>query len=96
MPDPNGKLSVEESKLIAKHLDDKGVNHSCPVCNHNNWSIGAHLLNGMVHTPGGVTIGGPTYPMAFIVCGNCAYVRQFMAIPLGILSSDSDGGTSDV
>ena len=95
MPSNDGVLTRAEQEKISAHLNEKGKNHNCPVCGENNWTIGEHLLNGMVHTPGSMRIGGPTYPMAFVVCRNCSYLRQFMAVPLGLganLEDGSDGG----
>jgi hypothetical protein len=88
MPSSDGTLSKGDQEKISVHLNDKGKNHNCPVCGENNWAIGRHLLIGMVHTPNAVQIGGPSYPMAFISCNNCSFVRQFMAVPLGILTTD--------
>ncbi len=32
--------------------------------------------------------GGSAYPIVFLVCNHCAYIRQFMAIQAGIFPSD--------
>jgi hypothetical protein len=85
MPDKDGLLSEAERNRIAAWLGEKGRNHACPVCGENAWAIGAHLISGKVHLGGNLGFGGPTYPQAFIVCGNCAYVRAFMATAMGIL-----------
>lgn len=87
MPDQNGQLNKEEKQKITAWLDEKGVNHSCPVCTKNKWTLGDHLISGMVHTGSGVSIGGAAYPTAFLVCTNCAYTRHFMAVPMGLLEA---------
>ncbi|WP_415717132.1 hypothetical protein [Roseibium sp.] len=88
MPDQNGLLSKSDKDKVIAWLDQKGRNHNCPVCSNNNWSIGDHLLSGTAFAGGNIVVGAPAYPMAFIVCSNCAYTRHFMAIPLGILPSE--------
>lgn len=92
MPDKNGILTGEERQKIVAWLNEKGVEHSCPFCNQNNWSIGDHLLSGMIHSGGGLVIGGASYPSVFTVCNNCAYTRQFMAVPIGILPAQTPEG----
>ena len=83
MPDANGKLSEDERKRIADWLNAKGKNHVCPVCQTNNWTVGGVLLNAMTFTPGAaLSVGGATFPMAFITCVNCNYNRTFMALPI--------------
>jgi hypothetical protein len=43
----------------------------------------------MIHSGKSFIIGGGAeYPMAFIVCENCAYVREFMAVPIGLVSDE--------
>ena len=83
MPDKVGKLSQKEIAKIANWLNEKGKNHLCPVCHTNQWHVGEHLLNALVYHPGGaLVLRGPTYPSVFIVCQNCYYTRQFMAVPI--------------
>lgn len=89
-------LTQDEKQKIVAWLNEKGVNHSCPFCGQNNWSIGDHLLSGMVHTGGGLVIGGAAYPSAFTVCNNCAYTRQFMAVPIGIFQTETPEGKKNV
>lgn len=92
MPDKNGVITDAENAKIVAWLNKKGVNHSCPICNQNDWSIGSHVISSNVHIANGVMLGGPSYPIVFTVCNNCAYVRQFMAVPMGLLSEDKKNG----
>jgi hypothetical protein len=84
MPGPDGTLTSTEQEQFRRWLNDRQRNHNCEVCGFNDWGIGEHLLHGQVFTGGGLVIGGATYPQAFIVCRNCAHVRLFMAVPIGI------------
>lgn len=82
MPGDDGVLTPAEKQTISKWLNEKSRNYFCPVCNSNNWAIGDHLLSGMVYHGGGLIIGGASYPQFFLVCQNCAYTRNFMAVPV--------------
>lgn len=87
MPDKNGKLTEADQKKAVDWLNSKTKFHNCPSCGENNWTVGPELLNFMPYTGGGLVIGGPTYPVAFIVCNSCAYIKQYMAIPMGIIGA---------
>lgn len=91
MPDKNGILTADDKDRAIAWLNDKSFRHECPVCNQNHWSIGEHLINAMPFTGTNLIIGGPSYPMMFVVCNNCAHVRHFMAIPVGLMSEESGG-----
>lgn len=78
-------LTKDDRNRIVAWLTERQKNGHCPVCNTNKWTVGAHLLHGQVVSPnGGIMIGGATYPQAFVVCDHCAYVRTFMAVPIGL------------
>lgn len=97
MPDPNGKLTQADKAKFVAWMNDKAKHHQCPVCATNAWTIGDDLINAMPYTGAGFVIGGPSYPLAFLVCNNCAYTRHFMAVPIGILpASEEKEGGSDV
>lgn len=91
MPGNDGLLTPAEKQTIAKWLNEKSRNYLCPICNTNNWSIGDHLLSSMVFHGGGLVIGGTSYPQFFLVCQNCAFTRNFMAVPvLGLGGKEED------
>ena len=92
MPDSNGALTNEERKKIENWMNEKGKTHKCPVCDKNEWAVGAHLLQASIYTPETTILGGPSYPLAFIVCINCAYTRKFMAVEIGLVKKNSDNG----
>lgn len=93
MPGNDGRLTPQEKQRVIDWLHRKGTTtQQCPVCGTNAWTVGDHLLNGMVHHGGGnVILGGASYPMAFVVCNNCAYTRHFMAVPMGVLDPKAGG-----
>ena len=85
MAEDRGKLSEEQKTKIVSWLNQKVKNHNCPACGTNSWAIGDHLLSNNPFMGGMLVVGGATYPTAFLVCNNCAYIRQFMAVPMGLL-----------
>lgn len=91
MPDSDGKLNAADKEKALSWLNAKAKFHNCPSCGDNNWTFGDDLLNMMPYTGGSMIIGGPTYPVAFLVCNTCAYVRQYMAIPMGMLEPGGNG-----
>lgn len=88
MANSDGKLTKQDQDKVGAWLNEKGSHHACPVCQTNDWIVGEHLINNMAFSGGNLVVGGPTYPTAFVVCTNCAYVRQFMAVPLGITAQE--------
>ncbi len=80
MPDSGGKLTPEEKQKIIAWMNERGKSHTCPVCQENNWTVGDHLLSGMVYQGGNLLVGGTHYPQFFVTCNNCFYTRQFMAV----------------
>ena len=93
MSNNDGKLTTEERKKFATWLNERGKSHKCPVCERSDWGIGEHLLQGLIYLPNGnVSIGGPNYPQAFIVCNNCAYTRTFMAVQIGLIKNNGEEG----
>ena len=85
MPDHDGKLTDEEREKAVAWLNEKTKNYECPVCGTNNWAIGQHIIQEDIYRGGNVIVGGSVYPTVFVVCTNCAYVRHFMAIQMGVI-----------
>lgn len=95
MSDQSGTISKGDKEKIVAWLNEKATMHHCPSCGKNNWTIGNDLINMMPFSGGDVIIGGPTYPAAFLVCNHCAYIRQYMAIPMGLLQANLTRGGGD-
>ncbi len=100
MPAPDGLLTSEERERALAWLNSKlKGGDDCPVCKENTWALGGHLIQANIFRGGMTFIGGPSYPMAFLVCVNCAYVRHFMAVQMGIITPPpppSDTGGTNV
>ncbi len=95
MANQDTKLSKEQQGKLIRWLSEKGVEHNCPVCQENNWTVGDQLIRAAVHTPGVNVLGGPSLPMAYMLCNNCMYIRQFAAIPIGLLEVEKPEDKSD-
>ena len=80
-------LSTEQLKQFVDWLQQPGFNNTCPVCNTSEWTVGVHLLRGEAIAPAGST-SAPAYPMAFISCQKCHYVRQFSAVGVGLIPNE--------
>ncbi len=78
-------LTQDQLDKVQSWSRTKGVNASCPACGRSNWEAG-DLIAAPSFTGGGMTIGGPTIPMLPLVCANCATVRLFAAVPMGLAS----------
>jgi predicted nucleic-acid-binding Zn-ribbon protein len=81
------KLSLEHRKMIEQWFDERvKVIGQCPVCRHRNFSLLDHMVAPPIfETGGGITIGGPAYPMIMIACGNCGHIHFHNAVMLGLL-----------
>lgn len=88
-------LSAEKTQTLKDWLDKKTKRHACPVCENQQWSMGGHLLHCRVYDDKRGVAGTGGYPQAFVVCTNCFYVRNFMAVPIGLVDA-TDGESSDV
>ena len=96
MSNNDGRLTDKERDKFVAWLNGKGKSHKCPVCEENDWGIGPNFIQGLIYHPnGGVSIGGPSYPQAFIVCNNCAYTRTFMAVQIGLVENEGEEGEED-
>ena len=83
-------LNTAAKQHFVKWLNSRTNEHHCPVCLKNDWSVGDYFLHGVLfspHQPPSLA-GGSAYPIVFLVCNHCAYIRQFMAIQAGIFPSD--------
>ena len=77
-------LTEEQKKKVGEWLDiRKKTNAVCPSCSLNNWDFG-DVISAPVYTPGGIAMGVSTVPMVQVICNNCAFIRLFAAVPIGI------------
>ena len=86
-------LSTADRQKIVSWLESKTKSAQCPVCHTTSWTVGEHILHGQISSPdGALRLGGTSYPMAFVVCDNCFYVRTFMAVPMDLDFGKKVGG----
>ena len=76
-------INQEQATKLQAWLNAKGITPNCPACGRNNW-IPGDVIAAPVFVEGGVSIGGQTVPMVQVICGNCANVRLFAAVPIGL------------
>ena len=83
-------LDTAAKQRFVKWLNSRTNEHHCPVCQKNDWSVGDYFIHGVLFSPRQPPsmAGGSAYPIVFLVCNHCAYIRQFMAIQAGIFPSD--------
>jgi len=80
---------------IARKLNEKGANKPCHRCGKNSFSILEGFTN--IHLQkdfsAGMVIGGPSVPVAHIVCNNCGAITPHAIGALDMLSTEesSDG-----
>lgn len=58
----------------------------CPFHGPTNWTVGDMIMT-LPFTGGGVTLGGPTYPLIPVTCGQCGYTVLINAIVAGIVAN---------
>lgn len=80
-------LKQGQIEAIKEWIEKKATKESakCPICGHQQWAIGEHLIRTSIHTPGVTALGGQAYVYAHISCTNCAYTRFFNAVMLGLV-----------
>ncbi len=93
-PAPGGRyiLSDEQQNQIKEWVADKSANTSgdCPVCGENAWRAEEEVVMCPVLPMPPSDRPAAVYPMFILVCSNCAYVMQFMALQAGLSLVDSD------
>ena len=84
-------LTRQQKDLVSDWLNPRWLTKKCPVCSHNNWVIADHLVHGLTYSGGGVTIGGPLYPLVLLICQNCAHTLVFNAVVMGLVPAGKEG-----
>lgn len=77
-------LNQDQTQKLQRWLQSKGVKASCEACGANDWTIG-DVVSPPIQSNQGISIGGPSIPMVSVICGKCAYVRMFAAVPIGLI-----------
>ena len=87
------ELTPEDKKEIMAWLTKKWVTpKTCPICSHNNWIIAGDLTTPIRLSGGNFNIGGTTYPMFLLVCGNCGFTHHFNAAVAKLSALDKKPG----
>ncbi len=79
------RLTPAEKDMIGDWVASKCTNHDCPVCGQNAWAVGDYLIQNGTYIAGTSRVGRASYPAAMLMCSNCAYLRTFMAAPIGLV-----------
>lgn len=78
-------LNQEQQNKVQNWLNQHSRNFNCSVCNQNNWQVGDIVAAPAMDESGNMNIGGKSVPMVQVVCGNCANIKLFAAVPMGLL-----------
>ena len=77
-------LDASQQKLLFQWLRAKGVCQQCPACGASSWMVGDIVVPPAAPGGGGTTVGGPSYPLAQMICENCGHVRHFASTLIGL------------
>jgi hypothetical protein len=79
-------MPMDQSQLnkVQSWCSSKGVTNTCPMCSHyaGGWSVG-EIIAAPTLVGGGVNMG-QVIPMVPVTCTNCAFVRLFAAMTIGL------------
>lgn len=73
------KLSDQETETASKWLAEKVGDIRCPVCAHEEWTLGDLMARLYSRIPSGIS-----YPVVVLICEHCAYTLTFNAMAMGI------------
>ena len=85
MPDNQGKLTQEEKEKAQAWLKERWKNWACPYSGHTNWELGEFVVQAVRFTGGGLSVGGPVYPLLVLTCSGCGNTIFVNAIKAGIV-----------
>lgn len=79
-------LSSHQLELIASALNSRGAGRPCHRCGATNWNLenGLAMQTVQAATPG-MILGGPSMPLAVVVCTRCGVVNFHALGALGLL-----------
>lgn len=87
------RLTPEEKRRFVEWLNIRSIK-SCPMCKSSKWGIADHLVAPPPFAGPGEVPADMAYPMAMLVCGNCAYTAFFNAAVVGLLRDRKDDESS--
>lgn len=85
------ELSEKDKQRIADELTKRGATRACPRCGQSQFTV----LDGYFNHPiqgelsGNLVIGGPSIPVAVVVCNNCGFLSEHALGALGLLPKET-------
>jgi predicted nucleic-acid-binding Zn-ribbon protein len=76
----NDLTPEDKAEILAWLRDRWSTQRSCPICSHNNWVVGGHLVTPIITRDGGIQLGSVSYPYFMISCSNCGHTHFFSAV----------------
>jgi len=83
-------FSKENKETALRWIKERCPNLKCEACNHNKWTLADDLVMSMPFTGGGLVIGGPSYPLAMLICNNCGNTKHFNAVMMKAVTGGED------
>jgi len=74
--------SEQQFERIIEWFKEKNVNPTCPSCGQNQWTLGDVVAAPSFDTEDS---NAEMIPMAQLICKNCAYMRLYAAVPIGLI-----------
>jgi hypothetical protein len=80
-------ITPEDAEMFKRHLNERVKAKPCPACDAEDWQIGGPVgtpsyeeLPG--RDPAGAVGTRGVFPLVFLMCGNCFYVRHFSLLAI--------------
>jgi len=83
-PDP-AILTPEQRQQLVTWLDLRWGAAACPFHGTTKWQVGDSLIGTTGFSPGGLRLGGPTYPLIAVTCLTCGYTVLVNALVAGVI-----------
>jgi predicted nucleic-acid-binding Zn-ribbon protein len=80
-------MTPKESQAALAWLNERWTIKVCPFHGPTNWEVGEVMIQTLPYIGGGVSIGGPTYPLLVVTCSQCGYTVLVNAIKAGIVEA---------
>jgi hypothetical protein len=80
-------LSPDQQETLKRFLNTKWRNKNCQLCNFNTWDIHG-IVSLSIADQVGAVFGGPSLPMAAMLCKNCGHTVLVNLMVAGVLQPD--------
>jgi hypothetical protein len=82
--------NLSESKKATEWIQKKWTgSQACPICRHDDWSVGPVLEIRQYHEGNLVLGGSAIVPIFPVTCTTCGYTCLFSAILAGLIEADA-------